>query len=199
MITWPEEHAGRASALMRLPTDVFLKDLAEYSPQRTRARPFQVDTPSAFPIPSAPSQAQRALYERVCSCPLFLRRHPYSASERLQWRRWGGILWVKANTVSWSANMPEIHDLVSRKGSIDTKHLVLPGRETLFATGPAHMPNGAKNLFIFMSRTPVTPPLLQAASDRVVELGTRDAVGTSFQARPTRQDAMPPGRPARLR
>jgi len=183
MITWRDGRILLAKhyALMRLPTDVFLKDLAEYSPQRTAGTAvFMSITPEGIPHTLLHHlKHNEALHERVLLLSILSAETPkIAASERVQVEALGqGFYRVKAQYgFMESPNMPEILDLVSRKGvviDIYTTSFFL-GRETLFATGPAPMAQWRKKLFIFMSRNAWNATsFFKLPPDRVVELGTQ--------------------------
>jgi KUP system potassium uptake protein len=183
MITWRDGRALLAKhySLMRLPADVFLKDLAEYSPQRTAGTAvFMSITPEGIPHTLLHHlKHNEALHERVLLLSILSAETPtVPSAERVQLDDLGqGFYRIKASYgFMESPNMPEILELVSRKGvtiDIYTTSFFL-GRETLFATGDAPMAQWRKKLFIFMSRNAWNATsFFKLPPDRVVELGNQ--------------------------
>ncbi len=183
MITWRDGRALLAKhyALMQMPADVFLKDLAEYSPQRTAGTAvFMSITPEGIPHTLLHHlKHNEALHERVLLLSIISAETPTVAtSERIILEDLGqGFYRIRAHYgFMESPNMPEILNLVSRKGvaiDIYTTSFFL-GRETLFATGPAPMAQWRKKLFIFMSRNAWNATsFFKLPPDRVVELGNQ--------------------------
>ena len=183
MITWRDGRAILAKhySLMRMPADVFLKDLAEYSPQRTSGTAvFMSITPEGIPHTLLHHlKHNEALHERVLLLSIVSAETPtVRAAERVELKELGqGFYRIKASYgFMESPNMPEIIEQVSRKGvtiDIYTTSFFL-GRETLFATGPAPMARWRKMLFIFMSRNAWNATsFFKLPPDRVVELGNQ--------------------------
>lgn len=183
MITWRDGRALLAKhyQLMRLPADVFLKDLAEYSPHRTTGTAvFMSITPEGIPHTLLHHlKHNEALHERVLLLSILSAETPtVPPADRVILEDLGqGFYRVKASYGFMEApSMPEILELVSRKGvtiDIYTTSFFL-GRETLFATGPAPMALWRKKLFIFMSRNSWNATsFFKLPPDRVVELGNQ--------------------------
>ena len=183
MITWRDgrELLAKHYSLMRLPADVFLKDLSEYSPQRTAGTAvFMSITPEGIPHTLLHHlKHNEALHERVLMLSIVSAETPtVPDSDRVQLKDLGqGFYRVRASYgFMESPNMPQILELVSQKGvtiDIYTTSFFL-GRETLFATGPAPMAQWRKKLFIFMSRNAWNATsFFKLPPDRVVELGTQ--------------------------
>lgn len=183
MITWRDgrEILAKHYELMRLPTDIFLRDIAEYSPQRTTGTAvFMSITPEGIPHTLLHHlKHNEALHERVLLFSILAAETPtLSPEERISLEDLGqGFYRVIASYgFMESPNMPEIIELVNKKGvSIDiyTTSFFL-GRETLFATGAAPMAHWRKILFIFMSRNAWNATsFFRLPPDRVVELGNQ--------------------------
>ena len=183
MITWRDGRALLAKhySLMRMPAEVFLKDLAEYSPQRTSGTAvFMSITPEGIPHTLLHHlKHNEALHERVLLLSIVSAETPtVRAAERVELKELGqGFYRIRASYgFMESPNMPEIIEQVSRKGvtiDIYTTSFFL-GRETLFATGPAPMAQWRKRLFIFMSRNAWNATsFFKLPPDRVVELGNQ--------------------------
>lgn len=183
MITWRDGRAILAKhyELMRLPADVFLRDIAEYSPQRTTGTAvFMSITPHGIPHTLLHHlKHNEALHERVLLFSILSAETPtLSPEERISLEDLGqGFYRVVASYgFMESPDMPEIIALVNNKGvPIDmyTTSFFL-GRETLFATGSAPMAQWRKRLFIFMSRNAWNATsFFKLPPDRVVELGNQ--------------------------
>ena len=183
MITWRDGRALLAKhySLMRMPADVFLKDLAEYSPQRTAGTAvFMSITPEGIPHTLLHHlKHNEALHERVLLFSIISAETPtVPPMERVQLENLGqGFYRVRASYgFMESPNMPQIIDLVGKKGvpiDIYTTSFFL-GRETLFATGDAPMAQWRKRLFIYMSRNSWNATsFFKLPPDRVVELGNQ--------------------------
>ena len=183
MITWRDGRAILAKhyELMRMPADVFLQDIAAYSPQRTTGTAvFMSITPEGIPHTLLHHlKHNEALHERVLLFSILSAETPtVPPEERVSQEDLGqGFYRIKATYgFMESPNMPEIIELVSKKGvSIDmyTTSFFL-GRETLFATGSAPMAQWRKQFFIFMSRNAWNATsFFKLPPDRVVELGNQ--------------------------
>jgi len=183
MITWRDGRALLAKhyELMRLPAEVFLKDLAEYSPQRTTGTAvFMSITPEGIPHTLLHHlKHNEALHERVLLLSILSAETPTVPPEdRVNLEGLGqGFYRIKASYGFMEApSMPEILELVGNIGvtiDIYTTSFFL-GRETLFATGPAPMAQWRKKLFIFMSRNAWNATsYFKLPPDRVVELGNQ--------------------------
>lgn len=183
MITWRDGRALLAKhyELMRMPTDVFLRDLADYSPQRTTGTAvFMSITPEGVPHTLLHHlKHNEALHERILLLSILSAETPtVPKEERVVLEDLGqGFYRVRARYgFMESPDMRDILSLVSKKGvSIDfyTTSFFL-GRETLFATGPSTMAQWRKKLFIFMSRNSWNATsFFKLPPDRVVELGNQ--------------------------
>ncbi len=183
MITWRDGRALLAKhyELMRLPADVFLRDIAEYSPQRTTGTAvFMSITPEGIPHTLLHHlKHNEALHERVLLFSILSAETPtVSPEERISLEDLGqGFYRVKASYgFMESPNMPEVIELVNKQGvliDIYTTSFFL-GRETLFATGTAPMAQWRKRFFIFMSRNAWNATsFFKLPPDRVVELGNQ--------------------------
>lgn len=183
MITWRDGRALLAKhySLMRMPADVFLKDLAEYSPQRTTGTAvFMSIVPEGIPHTLLHHlKHNEALHERVLLLSVVPAETPVVASsERTQVQDLGqGFYRIRASYgFMESPNMPEILDQVSQKGvAIDIYSTsFFLGRETIFATGDSPMAGWRKRLFIFMTRNAWNATsYFKLPPDRVVELGNQ--------------------------
>ena len=183
MITWRDGRAILAKHydLMRLPTDVFLNDLAKYSPQRTAGTAvFMSINPVGIPHTLLHHlKHNEALHERVLLFSVLSAETPTIADEeRIQLEDLGqGIYRVRAHYgFMESPNMPKLLELLGKKGlaiDIYTTSFFL-GRETLLATGTSPMAAWRKHLFIFMSRNAWNATsFFKVPPDRVVELGNQ--------------------------
>ncbi len=183
MITWRDGRALLAKyyLLMRMPAAVFLRDLAEYSPQRTSGTAvFMSITPEGIPHTLLHHLKHNdALHERVLLLSILSAETPTVPSgERVSLEDLGqGFYRIKANYgFMETPNMPRILKQVNKKGvaiDIHTTSFFL-GRETLFATGPGSMAGWRKKLFIFMARNAWNATsFFKLPPDRVVELGNQ--------------------------
>ena len=183
MVTWRDGRALLAKyyQLMRMPAEVFLKDLAEYSPQRTSGTAvFMSITPEGIPHTLLHHLKHNdALHERVLLLSILSAETPTVApGDRVSVEDLGqGFYRIKANYgFMETPNMPRILKQVSKKGvaiDIHTTSFFL-GRETLFATGPGTMARWRKKLFIFMARNSWNATsFFKLPPDRVVELGNQ--------------------------
>jgi KUP system potassium uptake protein len=183
MITWRDGRSLLAKHYesMRMPADVFLKDIAEYSPQRTSGTAvFMSITPEGIPHTLLHHlKHNEALHERVLLLSILSAETPtVSPEDRVSLEDLSqGFYRIKAYYgFMETPNMPEIEAMVNRKGvTIDvyTTSFFL-GRETLFATGPGPMAQWRKRLFIYMSRNAWNATsFFKLPPDRVVELGNQ--------------------------
>ena len=183
MITWRDGRALLAKHYedMRMPTDVFLKDLADYSPQRTTGTAvFMSITPTGVPHTLLHHlKHNEALHERVLLLSILSAETPVvPRSERISLENLGqGFYRVKASYgFMETPNMHEILDRVSKNGVMIDMYTTsfFLGRETLFSSGPAPMAQWRKQLFIFMSRNAWNATsFFKLPPDRVVELGNQ--------------------------
>jgi len=183
MITWRDGRALLAKhySLMRMPTDVFLKDLVEYSPQRTAGTAvFMSISPEGIPHTLLHHlKHNEALHERVLLLSVLSAETPtVSLEDRLNVENLGqGFHRI---TVHYgfmeTPDIIDVLDLVGRKGlaiDIYTTSFFL-GRETTFATGAAPMAQWRKHLFMFMSRNAWNATsFFGLPPERVVELGNQ--------------------------
>jgi len=183
MITWRDGRAILAKhyELMRLPTDVFLNDLAKYSPQRTSGTAvFMSIHPEGIPHTLLHHlKHNEALHERVLLFSVLSAETPtIAAEERVQLENLGqGFYRVKAYYgFMESPNIPRVLERLGKKGlaiDIYTTSFFL-GRETLLPTGASPMTKWRKHLFIFMSRNAWNATsFFRVPPDRVVELGNQ--------------------------
>ncbi len=183
MITWRDGRAVLAKHYesMRMPADVFLKDLAEYSPQRTTGTAvFMSITPEGIPHTLLHHlKHNEALHERVLLLSILSAETPtVPPGERVSLEDLGqGFYRIKAlYGFMESPNMPRILKKLNKMGlaiDIHTTSFFL-GRETLFATGSAPMAQWRKKLFIFMARNAWNATsFFKLPPDRVVELGNQ--------------------------
>ena len=183
MVTWRDGRALLAKhyELMRLPTDVFLNDLANYSPQRTAGTAvFMTINPEGIPHTLLHHlKHNEALHERVLLFSILSAGTPtVPAEEQVSLEDLGqGFYRIKAHYgFMESPNMPKLLELLGRKGleiDIYTTSFFL-GRETLFPTGTSPMARWRKHLFIFMSRNAWNATsFFKVPPDRVVELGNQ--------------------------
>ena len=183
MITWRDGRALLAKhyELMRLPTDVFLNDLATYSPQRTAGTAvFMTINPQGIPHTLLHHlKHNEALHERVVLLSALSAGTPTIAMEdRVQVEDLGqGFYRVKAfYGFMESPDMPKLLELLGKKGlvlDIYTTSFFL-GRETLLPTGTSPMAKWRKHLFIYMSRNAWNATsFFKVPPDRVVELGNQ--------------------------
>jgi KUP system potassium uptake protein len=183
MITWRDGRAILAKhyEMMRLPAEVFLQDIAAYSPQRTTGTAVFMSI-SAEGIPHTllhHLKHNEALHERVLLFSILSAETPtVPAEERVSLEDLGqGFYRIKARYgFMESPDMRELGELLRQQGlliDIYTTSFFI-GRETLFATGSAPMAQWRKQLFIFMSRNAWNATsFFQLPPDRVVELGNQ--------------------------
>jgi KUP system potassium uptake protein len=183
MITWRDGRALLAKHYedMRLPTDVFLNDLARYSPQRTVGTAvFMSINPDGIPHTLLHHlKHNEALHERVLMFSILSAATPTVAEEdRVQLTDLGqGFYRIKAYFgFMESPDMPRLIELLGKKGLMIDMYTTsfFLGRETLFPTGTAPMARWRKHLFIFMSRNAWNATsFFKVPPDRVVELGNQ--------------------------
>jgi len=183
MITWRDGRALLAKhySLMRMPTDVFLKDLAEHSPQRTAGTAvFMSISPEGIPHTLLHHlKHNEALHERVLLLSVLSAETPtVSLEDRVNVEDLGqGFYRITAHYgFMETPNITNVLELVSKKGltiDIYTTSFFL-GRETIFATGAAPIAQWRKYLFMFMSRNSWNATsFFGLPPDRVVELGNQ--------------------------
>ncbi|MBI4805175.1 MAG: potassium transporter Kup [Desulfovibrio sp.] len=183
MITWRDGRAilARHYGMMRMPTDIFLKDIAEYNPQRTSGTAvFMSISPEGVPHTLLHHfKHNEALHERVILLSIIAAETPTVPDEdRVSIEDLGqGFYRVTARYgFMESPRMPEILDLATQKGlamDIYSTSFFL-GRETILTTGTAPMAQWRKTLFVFMSRNSWNATsFFNLPPGRVVELGNQ--------------------------
>jgi len=183
MITWRDGRALLAKhyELMRMPTEIFLNDLAKYSPQRTAGTAvFMSINPKGVPHTLLHHlKHNEALHERVLMLSMLSAETPtVPVEERVHFEDLGqGFYRIKAYYgFMESPDMPKLIELLGKNGlaiDIYTTSFFL-GRETLFPTGTSPMAQWRKHLFIFMSRNAWNATsFFKVPPDRVVELGNQ--------------------------
>ena len=183
MITWRDGRALLAKhySLMRLPTEVFLRDIAEHSPPRTSGTAvFMSITPEGIPHTLVHYlKHTEALHQRVLLLSVVSRETPtVTLDDRLTVTDLGqGFYRI---TVGYgfmeSPDLTKIIEQLSKNGlAIDIYSTsFFLNRENLLATGPAPMAQWRKHLFIFMSRNAWNASsFFKLPPDRVVELGNQ--------------------------
>lgn len=181
MITWRDGRAILAKhyGLMKIPTEVFLKDIAAYKPQRIAGTAvFMSISPEGIPHTLLHHfKHNEALHERVLLLSVLSTETPTVApGERVRIDDLGlGFYRITASYgFMESPNMPDILGLLADKGvpvDIYSTSFYM-GRETLTATGTAPMARWRKSLFIYLSRNAWNATsFFQLPPDRVVELG----------------------------
>ncbi len=181
MITWRDGRALLAKhySLMRMPTDVFLQDLAEHSPARTSGTAvFMSIAPDGIPHTLVHHlKHNEALHERVLLLSVLSAETPTVAPEdRVTLDDLGQGLYRITASYGFmeSPDMAKIIELLHKKGlpvDIYSTSFFL-GRENLLASGSAPMAQWRKMLFIFMSRNAWNASsFFGLPPDRVIELG----------------------------
>ncbi len=164
-----------------MPTEVFLKDLAElHIPRTSGTAVFMSITPEGIPHTLLHLlKHNEALHERILLFSVLSAETPkIDQEDRLSIENLGlGFYRVHAHYGFMEApNMLKILDLLSKKGlTIDIYSTsFFLGRETLLATGTAPMAQWRKFLFIYMSRNSWNATsFFGLPPDRVIELGTQ--------------------------
>jgi KUP system potassium uptake protein len=183
MITWRDGRALLAKhySLMRMPADIFLRDLSVHSPPRTAGTAvFMSITPEGIPHTLLHHlKHTEALHERVVLLSIASAETPtVSLEERVSLDSLGQGFYRVQGLFGFmeTPNIMKILEQLDNKGlSIDiyTTSFFL-GRETMFATGTAPMSQWRKYLFIFMSRNSWNATsFFGLPPDRVVELGNQ--------------------------
>jgi KUP system potassium uptake protein len=183
MITWRDGRAilARHYGMMRMPTDIFLKDIAEYNPQRTSGTAvFMSISPEGVPHTLLHHfKHNEALHERVILLSIIAAETPtVPAEDRVSIDDLGqGFFRVTARYgFMETPRMPEIMDIATQKGlamDIYSTSFFL-GRETMLTTGTAPMAQWRKKLFVFMSRNSWNATsFFNLPPGRVVELGNQ--------------------------
>lgn len=181
MVTWRDGRAILAKhySLMKIPTEVFLKDIASYKPQRIAGTAvFMSISPEGIPHTLLHHfKHNEALHERILLLSILSTETPTVAQEeRVRIDDLGLGFYRITATYGFmeSPDMPEILDLLAAKGMpVDVYSTSFyMGRETMTATGGAPMARWRKLLFIYMSRNAWNATsFFKLPPDRVVELG----------------------------
>ncbi len=181
MITWRDGRTILAKhySMMKIPVEVFLKDIAGYKPQRIAGTAvFMSISPEGIPHTLLHHfKHNEALHERILLLSILSAETPLVAPEDRVDIEDLGLGFYRIKTMYGfmeTPEMAEILELVSRKGlSVDIYSTSFYlGRETMSATGSAPMAHWRKLLFIYMSRNAWNATsFFKLPSDRVVELG----------------------------
>ena len=181
MITWRDGRAFLAKhySSMRMPADVFLKDIEELSlPRISGTAVFMSITPEGIPHTLLHLlKHNEALHERVLMLSVLSEETPtIDENERVTIEDLGhGFFRIKAHYGFMEIpNIIKILDRLSNKGitvDIYSTSFFL-GRETLLATGTNPMAQWRKFLFIYMSRNSWNATsFFSLPPERVIELG----------------------------
>jgi KUP system potassium uptake protein len=181
MMTWRDGRAILAKhySLMKIPTEVFLKDIAGYKPQRISGTAvFMSISPEGIPHTLLHHfKHNEALHERILLLSILAAETPTVApGDRVSIEDLGlGFYRVRARYgFMETPELPEIIELLSDKGMpVDIYSTSFyTGRETMTATGTSPMAHWRKLLFIYMSRNAWNATsFFKLPPDRVVELG----------------------------
>lgn len=181
MVTWRDGRTILAKhySLMKIPTEVFLKDIASYKPQRIAGTAvFMSISPEGIPHTLLHHfKHNEALHERILLLSVLPAETPTVVpEERVRIDDLGLGFYRITATYGFmeSPDMPEILDLLAAKGMpVDVYSTSFyMGRETMTATGDAPMARWRKLLFIYMSRNAWNATsFFKLPPDRVVELG----------------------------
>jgi KUP system potassium uptake protein len=181
MITWRDGRAllAKLYSSMRMPADVFLKDIEGLSlPRISGTAVFMSITPEGIPhILLHLLKHNEALHERVLLLSILSEEIPtVDEIDRVTLEDLGyGFFRIKAHYgFMETPNITKILDILSKKGitvDIYSTSFFL-GRETLLATGTNLMAQWRKFLFIFMSRNAWNATsFFGLPPERVIELG----------------------------
>ena len=181
MITWRDGRAILAKhySLMKIPTEIFLKDIAGYQPQRIAGTAvFMSISPEGIPHTLLHHfKHNEALHERILLLSILAAETPTVAPEERVHIDDLGLGFYRI-TVTYgfmeSPDMPEILALLAAKDlpvDIYSTSFYM-GRETMTANGTAPMARWRKLLFIYMSRNAWNATsFFKLPPDRVIELG----------------------------
>ena len=183
MVTWRDGRAilARHYGHMRMPVDIFLRDIAEYKPQRTSGTAvFMSISPEGVPHTLLHHfKHNEAMHERVVLLSILATESPQVApEERLTIEDLGqGFHRIIARYgYMESPRVPDILELATEKGlplDVYSTSFFL-GRETLLTTGDAPMAPWRKGIFAFMSRNSWNATsFFNIPPGRVVELGNQ--------------------------
>ena len=164
---------------MQIPTDVFLKDIKSYKPQRIAGTAvFMSISPDGIPHTLVHHfKHNEALHSRILLLSILAAETPTVASdERITIEALGqGFFRIKARYgFMETPDVPEIINLINRKGlGVDIYSTsFLLGRENMTPTGSAKMAQWRKKLFIFMSKNAWNiTSFFNLPPDRIIELG----------------------------
>lgn len=181
MITWRDGRAILAKhyALMKIPTEVFLKDIAAYKPQRIAGTAvFMSISPEGIPHTLLHHfKHNEALHKRILLLSVRSTETPTVAPEErvhIDHLGLGFHRIIASYGFMESPSMPDILDILAAKGlpvDIYSTSFYM-GRETMTATGDAPMARWRKSLFIYLSRNAWNATsFFQLPPDRVIELG----------------------------
>ena len=183
MVTWRDGRAilARHYGHMRMPVDIFLRDITEYKPLRTSGTAvFMSISPEGVPHTLLHHfKHNEAMHERVVLLSILAMESPQvSPQDRVSIEDLGqGFYRVIARYgFMESPSVPEILELATMKGlSLDVYSTsFFLGRETLLTTGDAPMAQWRKQLFAFMSRNAWNATsFFKIPAGRVVELGNQ--------------------------
>ncbi len=181
MITWRDGRAILAKhyGLMKIPTEVFLKDIAAYKPQRIAGTAvFMSISPEGIPHTLLHHfKHNEALHKRILLLSVLSTETPTVTPEervRIDALGLGFYRIIASYGFMESPHMPDILGILASKGlpvDIYSTSFYM-GRETMTATGDAPMARWRKSLFIYLSRNAWNATsFFQLPPDRVIELG----------------------------
>jgi KUP system potassium uptake protein len=182
MITWHDGRKllARHYSMMRIPTEVFLKDMASYRPQRINGTAvFMSITPDGIPHTLLHHfKHNEALHEKVLILSILSSEIPLVSHEERAHIEDLGQGFYRVRLLYGFMEQPDMAESLAR---IQIQGLPLDlystsfyhGRETLSATGDGAMAQWRKKLFILMSRNAWNAAsFFNLPSDRVMELGS---------------------------
>ncbi|MFP5222731.1 MAG: potassium transporter Kup [Acidobacteriota bacterium] len=183
MVTWRDGRAilARHYGHMRMPVDIFLRDIAEYRPQRTSGTAvFMSISPEGVPHTLLHHfKHNEAMHERIVLLSILATESPQVAPEdrvTIEDLGQGFHRIIARYGYMESPRVPEILELATEKGlplDVYSTSFFL-GRETLLTTGDAPMAQWRKTLFAFMSRNAWNATsFFNIPPGRVVELGNQ--------------------------
>ena len=182
MMTWRDGRAILAKhySLMKIPTEVFLKDIAGYKPQRISGTAvFMSISPEGIPHTLLHHfKHNEALHERILLLSILAAETPTVAPEdRVSIEDLGLGFYRSQGTIRVSWRRQNCRRLLNCSATRGCPSISIPppsilGRETMTATGTAPMAHWRKLLFIYMSRNAWNATsFFKLPPDRVVELG----------------------------
>ncbi len=183
MVTWRDGRAllARHYGHMRMPLDVFLRDMEYYKPQRTSGTAvFMSISPEGVPHTLLHHfKHNEAMHERVILLSILAAETPSVAPEQrltIQDLGQGFHRVVARYGFMETPRVPEIVELANAQGlALDVYATsFFLGRETLLTTGDSPMAPWRKKLFAFMSRNSWNATsFFNIPPGRVVELGNQ--------------------------